>query len=101
VKIGLSLSPELLSGTPEKPGEKKLLQYFGTPFKMIESVKSRGINSVELRYVSRVQDPERFIDVYNMIWEAGLEISIHGRIEGDYTGDRFEQVYPPMSYILE
>src|SRR5699024_4713446 len=35
-----------------------------------------------------------------LMWDIGFEITIHGDVTGDFTGQHFAEVYPSMEYIL-
>lgn len=66
----------------------------------LEILKENGVKSIEVRILPRNVDDEAYIKVIQQIWKAGLQITIHGHIEGEMEGSRFEDIYPSMRTIL-
>src|SRR5699024_1436008 len=66
-------------------------------------LKSNGVQSIEIRKLIRNLD-ENVANSYNtaiqLMWDIGFEITIHGDVTGDFTGQHFAEVYPSMEYIL-
>lgn len=66
----------------------------------LEVLKDNGVTSIEVRILARNADDEAYIKVIQQIWKAGLQISVHGHVEGEMEGNRFEEIYPSMKSIL-
>jgi|SRR5690625_237528 len=99
MKIGFSIKDPAF-----KKNNKELLASHNSFEEFIASLKSKGVNSIEIRKLSRELDQNTY-EAYNKsiqkIWDMGLEITIHGDLTGDLSGDRFVDVYPSMEYILD
>ncbi|MDF2724289.1 MAG: Xylose isomerase-like barrel [Paenibacillus sp.] len=100
MKLGFSLSPRLLLGEPGDVAERRLLDRFGSPERLLAYLKESGIESIELRYVTR-QEKRDCEPLFRRIWEQGLELTIHSRIEGTADGERLADHFPSLGYALE
>lgn len=71
---------------------------------LVAALKEQGVRSYELRKLPRVLDKDAYdkCNAYvQQIWDMGLEITIHGELPGDASGERFVDEYPTMAYILQ
>lgn len=100
MKLGLSLTPQLLLGRPVRQESAEFLAYYGSPKRMLQGLKDQGIHSIELRYLKRTTTDNECRFISDLVWEAGLELTVHGRTEGDFQGSRFGDVYPPMKELM-
>lgn len=100
MKMGFSLAPSILRGTPRNEAEERLLHHCGSPEELLERLRKHGIESIELRYVYR-EEKQDVAPLFRLIWEQGLEVTVHGRIEGDLEGPSFIDHYPSLSYALQ
>ena len=64
-------------------------------------IKSKGVNSVEIRILERGVSSQVFQESIQLIWDMGLEITVHGDIKGDFPGERFIEIYPSLEFILK
>jgi sugar phosphate isomerase/epimerase len=101
MKLGFSLAPQIILGTPEQTKSAELLARFGSTQRLLRELQCQGISSIEIRYMPRQMDPALSERVLHTVWEAGLEVSIHGHVGGDYTGPSIADIYPPMREMLQ
>lgn len=98
MRIGFSIqSPALIDSVYNSiylARYKKLEQF-------LSLLKSIGVTSIEIRVLERGANPEAFRESIQLIWDMGLEITVHGEIKGNFNGERFYEIYPSMTYILE
>lgn len=87
-----------------RENNKELLAQHDSFEKYILALKTKGTDSIEIRKLSREVNEVDY-DAVNTsiqkIWNAGMQITIHGDLTGDFTGDSFSDIYPSMSYVLE
>jgi len=69
--------------------------------KVLEFLKSKGVESIEIRKLDRNVDPRFYEEWIQLIWNKGFELTIHGDITGNFQGKRFVDIYPSLDYILE
>ncbi|GGN59831.1 MULTISPECIES: sugar phosphate isomerase/epimerase family protein [Oceanobacillus] len=67
--------------------------------KFLNNLKEEGIESIEIRILRR-EDEENYQNAIQLIWDLGMEITIHGDISGPLTYHNFRELYPSMDYIL-
>jgi sugar phosphate isomerase/epimerase len=101
MKLGFSLAPQIILGSAEQTRSAELLARFGSTQQLLRELKSQGISSIEIRYMPRQMDPALSERILHTVWEAGLEVSIHGQVDGDYKGPSFADIYPPMRETLQ
>lgn len=99
MKVGFSIKDPVF----KDPDNEQLAGYH-TLEEFVESLKSNGVNSIEIRKLSRRLEDDTY-NAYNgsiqKIWDMGLEITVHGDLTGDFSGEKFVDEYPAMKYILE
>ena len=87
-----------------RENNKELLAQHDCFEEYILSLKSKGVDSIEIRKLPRKISEEDF-DLINAsiekIWLAGMQITIHGDLTGEKSGDTFLEIYPSMEYILK
>jgi|SRR5699024_7868473 len=99
MKIGFSIESPAL-----KEDDYILLAHHNNLDQLLTELKGRGVNSVEIRKLSRGIDDDTYKvlnESIQMIWDKGMQITIHGDVEGDFKGEKFSDVYPSMKYILD
>jgi len=99
MKIGFSIESPVF-----KENDYTLLANHDNFEQLLTEIKSRGVNSVEIRKLSRGLDEETykaFNKSIQMIWDKGMQITIHGDVEGCFEGEKFADIYPSMKYILD
>ena len=99
MKIGFSIESPAL-----KEDDYTLLANHNNLEQLLTELKSRGVNSIEIRKLSRGIDDETYKSInksIQMIWDKGMQITIHGDVEGDFDGETFSDIYPSMKYILD
>lgn len=87
-----------------RENNKELLAQHDSFEQYILALKSRGTDSIEIRKLMREVDEVSYDAVNSSvqkIWNAGMQITIHGDLTGNSTGDFFSDVYPSMTYILQ
>jgi len=99
IKVGFSIKDPVF-----KDPDKEQLATHDSLEEFVTSLKSNGVNSIEIRKLSRELNHDTY-KAYNnsiqKIWDTGLEITIHGDLTGNYSGEKFVDEYPSMKYILE
>jgi sugar phosphate isomerase/epimerase len=102
MNIGFSVSPEFILGNPSDAGEAALLEAMqSSSVRATTRLKQLGVSSIELRshYSS---DPSHTLKAAQVIWESGLTLSIHGRLDREVTdGTSISAVYPPLRGVVD
>ena len=88
--IGVSLPYEWLAG-----GEGLL----GDVNTVLENLKARGVDSIELRTVFLRHDPLEVLRVAEMLWKSGFQISVHAKAHSKEQA--IEEVFSPISEVLK
>lgn len=98
VKIGVSIQDSVF-----RKKDLTLIANHNNLEAFLLELKSNGVQSIEIRKLIRNLD-ENVANSYNtaiqLMWDIGFEITIHGDVTGDFTGQHFAEVYPSMEYIL-
>jgi sugar phosphate isomerase/epimerase len=100
MRLGFSLSPNLILGKPQQTNSAELLAYYGGASGFLHELKEQGITSIEIRYMIREMEEEAGERIVHQIWDAGLEITVHGHVDGEFAGAEFGDVYPPLKPML-
>lgn len=98
--IGFSLPYACLGNKSSGERQHKLLLQYGSLKNILHHLKQAGVTSVEIRALSRKANSTQIQNSIQMIWEMGFSLTIHGALEGNFTGQHFVEVYPSMEYIL-
>ena len=88
--IGVSLPYEWLAG-----GEGLL----GDVNTVLENLRARGVDSIELRTVFLRHDPLEVLRVAEMLWKSGFQISVHAKAHSKEQA--IEEVFSPISEVLK
>ncbi len=99
MKIGLSLSPNLLTGKPIKEQEKKLLSTFNGITGFLSELKSRNVSSIEIRTILPNTEECQAKEAIDTVLSYGFNISIHGKLI-EIGEDTFKSCYPALDYLL-
>ena len=98
MKLGFSIENPALKKNNDKD---ILLANFNNLEKFLNYLKECGIKSIEIRKLTRYADIEEYKEAIQLIWDTGMEITIHGEITGNLSYNNFLEVYPSLEYILE
>jgi len=90
MKIGVSLPFSYLCRGDEPYGER------GNFYRKLRSV---GVSSVEMRAVSPDADPKTVWDAAKKLWDAGLQITVHGGVRSSESAVR--DIFSPLSLLLQ
>jgi len=98
--IGFSIQNPAFSG-----GREDLLAGHESLEAFLVALNARGVQSIEIRKLASVIDEETYEAInrsVQMIWDMGMEVTIHGEITKDRAhAQTFSELYPSMAYILE
>ncbi|WP_240418859.1 sugar phosphate isomerase/epimerase family protein [Paenibacillus periandrae] len=98
--LGFSIQAPVFLGKASKDSTNDLIAHYDNVEKLLDALKTAGVGSIEVRILPRGADESAYREVIQLIWNAGLQISIHGHVAGDFAGSRFAEIYPSMSYVL-
>ena len=98
--MGISLSPDFLLGRSRKEGYNSLLDLFGSPQHALAEFKDKGLTHVELRYIRPDGDAEAVLASAEVVWSAGLELTIHGKLADRTAQGSFARIYPSIAGVL-
>jgi sugar phosphate isomerase/epimerase len=98
--LGFSIQAPVFLGKTSKDSTNDLIAHYENVEKLLDVVKTAGVGSVEVRILPRGADESAYREVIQLIWNAGLQLTIHGHVAGDHMGGRFSDIYPSMSYVL-
>ncbi|MCC2683208.1 MAG: Xylose isomerase-like barrel [Paenibacillaceae bacterium] len=101
MKMGISMPPLVLLEQTARPAEVALLKSFGGVRSMLRELKDQGIASIEIRNLVRTADAHQGLRMCELIWEEGLDVTLHGTTAGDFHGPTIGAIYPPLQPILE
>jgi len=97
MKLGFSIeSPAFIKNN----NKDILLANFNNLEKFLNFLKESGIKSIEIRKLTRYADVEEYKEAIQLIWDMGMEITIHGDMTGNISYSNFLDIYPSMEYIL-
>lgn len=99
MKIGFSIEAPAFEHS-----DKQFIAGYNSFDEFIHEIKKAGVESIEIRKLNQIIKKDVY-EIYNKsiqkIWDAGMEITIHGDMEENLTGKDFIEVYPSMAYILK
>lgn len=98
--VGFSIQDAVFLGKPSKKSTNDLIGHCESVEQFLYSLKDNGVNSIEVRILPRHVDETAYAKVIQQIWDAGLRLTVHGHVEGNRSGERFEDIYPSMKFIL-
>ena len=100
--IGLSLPLAYLLGDPSSaPAGPAWQAAFGNADQGLSALRSAGVSSVELRSITQGTDPELALRAARRVWEAGLQVTVHGYLPKPPLGQTFADLYPPLLPLAE
>ena len=94
--IGISLPAKIFSGKDEN-GAEYIDKSFGSFSEFLSSLKSYGVNSVEIRAIESRGKPDYVKSLFDILENAGLDLTIHGTLG---KAGKKEDVLSPLSEIL-
>ncbi|MDB5085431.1 MAG: Xylose isomerase-like barrel, partial [Bacilli bacterium] len=100
MKLGFSLNPQLIAGNPENDSSAAFYASFGDSKTLLKELKDEGISSIELRNLPRTTDVEVSKRVIHTVWDAGLDVTIHGHVGGQFQGPLFADLYPSIKELI-
>jgi len=89
MKIGVSLPFDYLCRGGEPYGERE---------RFCQKLRSYGVGWVELRTVSPKTDPKEVLRAAQMLWNAGLRITVHGGIGSPESA--VEDLFAPLKLLF-
>ncbi|WNC17015.1 sugar phosphate isomerase/epimerase [Brevibacillus brevis] len=100
MRIGLSLQSPFFTGKPGAFDSKEWTEHLKKVEHDLDFFQGAGISSIEIRNLLRGADERMYRDVIQLIWERGLQLTVHGHVGGVFSGTSFMEIYPSMRYIL-
>lgn len=101
MKLGYSMSPQILLGQPSSAADAELLRGCGGAAGLLNMLKNQGIGWIELRYLPMTAKDKEHEKLCHLIWESGLKLSVHGKLSEDGSGMRFVDIYPSLRETLK
>ena len=99
MRLGISLSPALLLGRPETEAQKRMLADSGGVLGLLRYLRGAGAESIELRTVTPQTDPMEALHAAEIVWDAGMKITVHGAVRAPETAEK--DILSPISEILK
>ncbi|CAN7747058.1 sugar phosphate isomerase/epimerase family protein [Paenibacillus sp. LjRoot56] len=99
--LGFSIQAPVFLGKPSKDSTNDLIAHYENEEQLLHALKSAGVRSIEIRILPRGAEERAYRDLIQRIWDAGLQVTIHGHVAGELPGSRFSEIYPSMRYILK
>lgn len=100
MKLGFSIENPALIAKTDSEEKGILLANYNNFEEFLIYLKECGIQSVEIRKLIRYADVKEYKDAIQLIWDLGMEITIHGDVTGDLPYSNFLEVYPSLEYIF-
>ena len=102
MKIGLSLPPDYLAGN-QAMGTAATVWHdaFGRVDGCLKALQHAGIRSIEVRHIAEGAAPDLALDAARRVWEAGLDLTIHGHLPKSVSGATFTEIYPALTPLVE
>ncbi|HZJ75594.1 MAG TPA: TIM barrel protein [Clostridia bacterium] len=95
-RIGISLPARIFLGK-DKKSIKRINKSFGSFSEFLLSLKSYGVNAVEIRAIESSDKPDYVKSLFDTLENAGLDLTIHGTLG---KAGKKEDVLSPLSEIL-
>lgn len=96
-RIGFSLATAYLMGKTDQPFER----LFGPLDGMLSQLRERGVTSVEMRAVAPSTNPQAILTAANRVFDAGLDLTLHGILPDETMGLEWAAYYPAIMPLLE
>jgi sugar phosphate isomerase/epimerase len=100
--LGCSLPFDYLVGDEAlSAGARSWHEAFGPADVCLDELRRAGIQSIELRSVGPDADPARALRAARCVWDAGLELTVHGQLPRLVAGDTWAKAYPALLPLAE
>ncbi|MCS7463494.1 sugar phosphate isomerase/epimerase [Paenibacillus doosanensis] len=99
--LGFSIQSPVFLGKASKDSPNDLIAHYDRVEQLLDALKAGGVRSVEVRILPRGADEWAYRDLIQLIWDTGLQLTVHGHVAGEHPGTSFAEIYPSMSYILK
>lgn len=99
--LGISLARDVFEGIAISKRKNDLIADHKNVYEYMESLKENGIESIEFRTLAYDTKVESYLEVLNLIWEIGFNLTVHIQNSDKYIGNSFLDIYPSASYIIE
>jgi len=100
-RCGLSLPINYLAGDPRIEEEFLYRDHFKAPATFLKALKAAGVASIEIRAIKADTDRNNAAAAAEQILDAGLDVTIHGYLPPNGSGQRFEEVLPSIAPIAQ
>jgi sugar phosphate isomerase/epimerase len=101
MRIGLSLPPAYLVGDASRGSAAVWRDTFGNAEGFLSVVREAGVSSIEVRSIAEDADPSLALRAARRAWEAGLGLTVHGRLPRQMAGTTLGEVYPALVPLVE
>ncbi|QJD87273.1 sugar phosphate isomerase/epimerase family protein [Cohnella herbarum] len=98
--LGYSLQSPVFLGKLSKETPHDLIARYESIESFLSSLRSGGIDSIEIRILPRGADERSYRDLIKIVWDMGFQLTVHGHVAGEHPGETFVEAYPSMRYIL-
>jgi sugar phosphate isomerase/epimerase len=98
LSLGCSLPLDYLAGDGRLgAGGSSWRDAFGPADVCLDELRRAGVRSIEIRSVGPDADPAaRVLRAARRVWEAGMEVTVHGRLPAPDVGDTWAEAYPSL-----
>jgi sugar phosphate isomerase/epimerase len=98
MRVGLSLPLVYLAEGPTRSAAATVWRdAFGSADACLHEMRGSGVTSIELRSVPEDADPDLTLRAARRIWNAGLDLTVHGRLPRPVRGETVTEVYPSLA----
>jgi sugar phosphate isomerase/epimerase len=102
LNLGCSLPLDYLAGDGQLGvGGTTWREAFGPADACLDELRRAGVGSVELRSVWPEAGGARVLRATQRSWDAGLEVTVHGRLPGPDMEETWGEVYPSLGPFVE
>ena len=96
-EIGLSLPPNyIVNNLTGRAAAAVWRDAFGDAALSLPEFERAGVTSIELRAVRQDTAPELALRAAKRVWDAGLDLTIHGHLPKSVLGETFAEIYPSL-----
>ena len=97
--IGLTLKFSTLAGDESGTPDTGLLESYGGPDAALEALREQGIGSIEISSVSTRTSVPVTLEMIRRIYDAGLKVTLHGRLE-NIPGEEYLRYFAPVFELI-
>jgi sugar phosphate isomerase/epimerase len=102
LNLGCSLPLDYLAGDGQLgAGGSSWRDAFGPAGVCLDELRCAGVRSIEIRSVGPDADPARVLRAARRVWDAGMEVTVHGRLPTPGTGSTCAEVYPSLLPLVD